>query len=119
MRDNGESADVGGDAGESDDAAAVGQKKRVLVAAIAARADIELTQERAGFFNPFAGLAGGGRSHNDERTGVIPGVMERLDSRDGRLAPLTSATEHQAVGGSAEDIGLNGVGLPMEFVLRP
>ena len=80
---------------------------------------IELPQQIAGFFNPLAGLAGGGGGHDDERARVMPGVMKRLDGCDGGFAPLTGATKNQPIGRSPQDFGLNGVGLPMQFALDP
>ena len=118
-RDAGEATHIGSDAGETDDAAAVGEQNRIGIAAIATGLDIELPQESAGFVDPLAGLAGSGRRDDDERAGVIPSVMERLEGSNSGLAPLAGATEHKAIGGGAQNIGLDGVGLPVEASLGP
>lgn len=117
--DAGKAADIGGDARETNDAAAVGQKERVGIAAIATRVDVELTEQSTGLVNPLTGLAGGGCGDDDERFGVMPGVMERFDGGNGGLAPLAGATEHEANSRGAQDFSLDGVGLPVEAGLGP
>ena len=110
----GETAVRGFIAREADDARAIGQQERDLIAAISAAPDAEARQERSGFTDQLTGLPFSRAHDEDEAFGLMPGGEDGLSGGEGGLAPLAGTVQDDLLGSGREDEGLLGVGLKVQ-----